>query len=156
MWESIRDSTCCLRMIILLLDASSIAEGGVHRDNNPDQLFGVGALAHRGLHTVRGFVREVLLAFTALLLSAREGCPGHCDTLFTGHISSRLVGPSSYPTAPRSLQSGWKDFQSVPRRLLWLPVQGAHPSEAVHMFKWFSSCVTLTYHTLGENMCTVF
>ena len=34
-------------MIILLLDASSIAVGGVHRDNNPDQLFGVGALTHR-------------------------------------------------------------------------------------------------------------
>ena len=53
----------------------------VHRDNNPNQLFGVGALAHRGLLTVRGFVREVPLAFPALHLSAREGCPGHCRTL---------------------------------------------------------------------------
>ena len=53
----------------------------VHRGNNPDQLFGVGALAHRGLPPVRGFVREVPLAFPALHLSAREGCPCHCDTL---------------------------------------------------------------------------
>ena len=30
---------------------------------------------------VRGFVREVPLAFPALHLSAREGCPGHCGTL---------------------------------------------------------------------------
>ena len=45
------------------------------------QLFGVGALAHHGLLPVRGFVREVPLAFTALHLSAREGCAGHCGTL---------------------------------------------------------------------------
>ena len=66
---------------ILHLDASSIAVGNVHRDNIPDQLFGVGALAHRGLPTVRVFVREVPLAFSAPHYSAREGCPGHCDTL---------------------------------------------------------------------------
>ena len=30
---------------------------------------------------VRGFVRDVPLAFTAPHHSAREGCPGHCDTL---------------------------------------------------------------------------
>ena len=35
----------------------------VHHDNNPDQLLGVGALAHRGLRPVWGFVREVPLAF---------------------------------------------------------------------------------------------
>ena len=46
------------------------------------QLFGVGALAHRGLPPVRGFVREVLLAFPAPHYSARQGCPGHCGTLF--------------------------------------------------------------------------
>ena len=45
------------------------------------QLFGVGALAHRGLPHVRGFVRDVPLAFPAPHHSAREGCPGHCDTL---------------------------------------------------------------------------
>ena len=45
------------------------------------QLFGVGALAHRGLLHVRGFVRDVPLAFAAPHHSAREGCPGHCDTL---------------------------------------------------------------------------
>ena len=45
------------------------------------QLFGVGALAHRGLSPVRGFVREVPLAFSAPHHSAREGCPGHCGTL---------------------------------------------------------------------------
>ena len=45
------------------------------------QLFGVGALAHRGLPPVRGFVREVPLAFPALHLFARKGCPGHCGTL---------------------------------------------------------------------------
>ena len=32
------------------------------------------------------FVRAKPLAFPALHLSAREGCPGHCDTLFTGRI----------------------------------------------------------------------
>ena len=48
------------------------------------QLFGVGALAHRGLPPVRGFVREVPLAFPAPHHSAREGCPGHCGTLFYG------------------------------------------------------------------------
>ena len=45
------------------------------------QLFGVGALAHRGLLPVRGFLREVPLAFPAPHHSAREGCPGHCGTL---------------------------------------------------------------------------
>ena len=45
------------------------------------QLFGVGAIAHRGLLPVRGFVREVPLAFPAPHHSAREGCPGHCGTL---------------------------------------------------------------------------
>ena len=53
------------------------------------QLFGVGALAHRGLPPVRGFVREVPQAFPAPHHSAREGCPGHCGTLFYGQISSR-------------------------------------------------------------------
>ena len=52
----------------------------VHR-SNIYQLFGVGALAHRRLRPFRGFVREVPLALLALHLSAREGCPGHCDTL---------------------------------------------------------------------------
>ena len=37
---------------------------------NPYQLFGVGALAHRGLPRVRGFVREVPLAFPAPHLHA--------------------------------------------------------------------------------------
>ena len=45
------------------------------------QLFGVGALAHRGLLPRSGFVREVPLAFPAPHYSAREGCLGHCDTL---------------------------------------------------------------------------
>ena len=44
----------------------------------------VGALAHRGLLSVRGFVRELPLAFPAPHHSAREGCPGHCGTLFYG------------------------------------------------------------------------
>ena len=48
------------------------------------QLFGVGALAHRGLPPVRRFEREVPLAFPAPHHSAREGCPGHCGTLFYG------------------------------------------------------------------------
>ena len=47
------------------------------------QLFGVGALAHRGLPPRSGFVREVPLAFPAPHYSAREGCPGHCGTLFS-------------------------------------------------------------------------
>ena len=46
-------------------------------------------------------MREVPLAFTALHLSAREGCPGHRDTLFIGRISSRLVRPSSYKVRTR-------------------------------------------------------
>ena len=45
------------------------------------QLFGVGALAHRGLLSVWGFVQEVPLAFPAPHHSAREGSPGHCGTL---------------------------------------------------------------------------
>ena len=45
------------------------------------QLFGVGALAHRGLLPVKGLVWEVPLAFPAPHHSAREGCPGHCGTL---------------------------------------------------------------------------
>ena len=45
------------------------------------QLFGAGALAHRGLPSVRGFVLDLPLAFPAPHHSAREGCPGHCDTL---------------------------------------------------------------------------
>ena len=45
------------------------------------KLFGVGALAHRGLPPGGGFVRDVPLAFPAPHPSAREGCPGHCDTL---------------------------------------------------------------------------
>ena len=66
------------------------------------QLFGVGALAHRGLSPVRGLVRAKPLAYPALHLSAREGCPGHCDNLFTGQISSRLVKPSSSGTSQTS------------------------------------------------------
>ena len=66
------------------------------------QLFGVGALAHRGLPPVRGLVRAKPLAYPALHLSAREGCPGHCDTLFTGQISSRLMKPSSSGTSQTS------------------------------------------------------
>ena len=65
----------------------------VHR-GNIYQLFGVGALAHRGLPPFRGFVREVPLAFPALHLSACEGCPGHCDTLTGGtffyHLAARI------------------------------------------------------------------
>ena len=45
------------------------------------KLFGVGALAHRGLPPGGGFVRDVPLAFPAPHTSAREGCPGHFDTL---------------------------------------------------------------------------
>ena len=34
-----------------------------------------------GSPPVRGFVRDVPVAFPAPHHSAREGCPGHCDTL---------------------------------------------------------------------------
>ena len=75
-------------MIGVRAPASPHDPAGITRKTNLMlyQLFGVGALAHRGLSPVRGFVREVPLAFPALHLSAREGCPGHCDTLFTGQI----------------------------------------------------------------------
>ena len=92
-------------------DAISASHFGCHDRRaqcSPDveinlyQLFGVGALAHRGLPPVRGLVRAKPLAYPALHLSAREGCPGHCDTLFTGQISSRLVKPSSSGTSQTS------------------------------------------------------
>ena len=94
LFSTLRASRCCVDLL------------RVHRDNNPDQLFGVGALVHRGLHPVRGLVREVPLAFPALHHSAREGCPGHCDTPFTGQISSRLARLTSSLKAARSFQSG--------------------------------------------------
>ena len=62
----------------------------VHR-GNIYQLFGVGTLAHRGLLPFRGFVREVPLALLALHLSAREGCPVHCDTLTGGTFYYHLA-----------------------------------------------------------------
>ena len=55
-------------MIILLLDASSITVGSVYRNNNDDQLFGVGALAHRGLLPRLGSCAGEPLAFPALHL----------------------------------------------------------------------------------------
>ena len=67
-------------MTILLLDASSITVGGVHRNDNLDQLFGVGALAHRGLPPVWGLCGRAF-GFPRTAPSAREGCLGHCDTL---------------------------------------------------------------------------
>ena len=67
-----------------------IAAKDFYVEINLYQLFGVGALAHRGLSPVRGLVRAKPLAYPALHLSAREGCPGHCDTMSTGQISSRL------------------------------------------------------------------
>ena len=70
------------------------------------QLFGVGAPAHRWLPPVRGFVREVPLAFPAPHHSAREGCPGHCGTLFYGTDFEQIGVTFSYPMAARSLQSG--------------------------------------------------
>ena len=84
--ESIRDSTRCLRKVFL---PSRRFEHGrrrvdllrVHRGNNPDQLFGVGALAHRRLPPRSGVCAGMPLALLALHFSAREGCPGHCDTL---------------------------------------------------------------------------
>ena len=90
------------------------------------QLFGVGALAHRGLPSVRGFVREVPLAFPAPHHSAREGCPGHCGTMFY-RTDFQQIGVTFF--MPKQI------WFSVPRRLLWFREQGAHPSEAVHMFK---------------------
>ena len=82
------------------------------------QLFGVGALAHRGLPTVRVFVREVPLAFSAPHHSARESCPGHCGTLFYG-TDFQLIGVTFF--MPKQI------WFSVPRRLLWFREQSAHP-----------------------------
>ena len=87
--ESIRDFTRWLREVNVPSRRIDLLRG--HRGNVLDQLFGVGALAHRGLLPVRGFVREKPLAFPALHLSAREGCPGRCVTLFCA--SSWKHGP---------------------------------------------------------------
>ena len=69
------------------------------------------------LQESQGFVNKALTStlFThpALHLSAREGCPGHCDTLFTGRISSRLVRPSSYLIAASSFQAEENSVQSA-------------------------------------------
>ena len=73
---------------------------------HPDQLFGVGALARRGLLPFRGFVREVPLALLALHLSAREAVQVTATPL--------LAGPSSYQLAARSFQ--W--YQLLVSRLL--------------------------------------
>ena len=45
------------------------------------QLFGVGALAHRGLSPCSGVCAGCATGFPRTAPSAREGCPGHCDTL---------------------------------------------------------------------------
>ena len=45
------------------------------------QLFGVGALAHRGLLPCSGVCAGCATGFPRTAPSAREGCPGHCDTL---------------------------------------------------------------------------
>ena len=50
-----------------------IAAKDFYAEINLYQLFGVGALAHRGLPPVRGLVRAKPLAYPALHLSAREG-----------------------------------------------------------------------------------
>ena len=68
-------------MISVRAPASPHDPAGITRNTMIYQLFGVGALAHRGLPPVRGLVWKVSLAFPAPHPSAREGCPGHCGTL---------------------------------------------------------------------------
>ena len=108
------------------------------------QLFGVGALAHRGLLPDRVFVREVPLAFPAPHILPVRAVQVIAAPCFTRQISSRLV-----PFMPKQI------WFSALRKLLWFREQGSHPSEAVHMFKVICSCLfppfgfTLAYHTLG-------
>ena len=73
-----------------------------------------------------GLVRAKPLAHPALHLSAREGCPGHCDTLFTGQISSRLVNL----------------LHQVPRRLLELLVQLCVLSPSGSDTSWLRPCAS--------------
>ena len=44
------------------------------------RLFGVGALAHRGLPPLLGVCAGCATGFPRTAPSAREGCPGYCDT----------------------------------------------------------------------------
>ena len=68
-----------------------------------------------GSFPVRGFVREVPLAFPAPHHSAREGCPGHCGTLFYGtdfeHLE-RYRGQSVLPRFAR-WDNGREDSSSA-------------------------------------------
>ena len=93
-----------------------------------------------------GFVREVPLAFTAPHYSAREGCPGHCATLFY-EADFQQIGVTFF--MPQT------DMVQCASQTTWFREHGAHPSEAAHMFKlilllpfpadWFHS----HNHTLG-------
>ena len=75
------------------------------------QLFGVGALAHRGLPPVRGAGRDVPLAFPAPHYSAREGCPGHCGTLLYGTDFQQRV---CYLLKTRGTGQQWLNSGSSP------------------------------------------
>ena len=109
------------------------------------QLFGVGALAHRGLPPSRsGVCAGSATGFPRTAYSAREGCPGHCGTLFYETDFQQI----SVPFMPKQI------WFSALRKLLCFREQGSHPSEAVHMFKVICSFsppfgFTLACHTLG-------
>ena len=49
-----------------------------------DQLFGVGALAHRGPSPIGGLCGKCHPLSPHRTNLPREGCPGYCDTLFYG------------------------------------------------------------------------
>ena len=58
-------------------------------DINLYQLFGVGALAHRGLLPCPGVCAGCATGFPRTAPSASEGCPGHCDT--GSHSSPNII-----------------------------------------------------------------
>ena len=130
------------------------------------QLFGVGALAHRGLLSSFGvFVRVVPLAFPALHHSAREGCPGHCDTLFYGTDFEQIGGTFFIPDGSKKLPIWMKSFsvQYASKTSLASLYKVRTPSEAVHMFKLVlilpflaDSIHSHLPHSWVNIVCTVF
>ena len=112
--ESIRDSTRCLR----------ISSPSCSSRQHPDQLFGVGALAHRGLLN-SGVCAGKPLALLALHLSAREGCPGHCDTLTGGTLfipdgseKFPMVSTFGFSVAERCVLGNWSEGSTMPKKVM--------------------------------------
>ena len=108
------------------------------RDNKPDQLFGVGALAHRGLHPHRGVCAGSATGFPRTAPFCPWGLSRSLRHPVDGTDFEQIGGTFFIPDGSKKLPIWLKSFSvKVPRRLLLLLVQGAHPSEAVHMSSSF-------------------